>query len=334
MPDATSKGSIEAARGFLRAEAAAILEMSARLNARFDGAVAMLLAVEGKVIVTGMGKAGAVGRKVSATLTSTGTPSLFLHPAEAVHGDLGVVRGEDAVIALSNSGESEEVSRILPAIKRAGAPLIAMTGHPDSTLARYADVVLDTGAVEACPHHLAPTSSTTCMLALGDALALCVMEARGFTPEDYARFHPGGALGRRLLLRVADVMRSGDAVAVVAESATLMDAMFAITKANAGAACVVDADGRLTGLVSDGDIRRRILGGLDALHQPVADAMTRSPITISPDSLAAEGLHDFDHRTAVVGGAARRVGDMPVVDDAARPVGMLMLKDLLRAGLV
>jgi len=334
VPDVPAVSRLDEARGFLRAEADAILQMAGRLGPAFDCAVDLLLAAEGKAIVTGMGKAGAVGRKVSATLTSTGTPSLFLHPAEGIHGDLGVVTGSDVVLALSNSGESEEVSRILPALKRAGAPLIAMTGHLSSTLARAADAVLDTGAVEACPHNLAPTSTTTCMLALGDALALCVMQARGFTPDDYALFHPGGALGRRLLLRVSDVMRSGDAIAIVCEDATLVDAMFAITKANAGAACVVDENGVLTGLVTDGDIRRRILAGLDALQQPVSGAMTRNPITISPDSLAAEGLHDFDARTASVAGAPRRVGDMPVVDAGGRPVGMLMLKDLLQAGLV
>lgn len=322
------------ARRFLEIEADAIRAMAGRLDEALDRAVDLLLSAEGKVIVTGMGKAGAVGRKVAATLSSTGTPSLFLHPAEAVHGDLGVVTGADVALALSNSGESEEVSRILPAIKRVGAPLIAFTGNRDSTLARSATVALDTHAVEACPHKLAPTSTTTCMLALGDALALCVMEARGFTPEDYALFHPGGALGRRLLLRVADVMRAGDALAVVGEEASLMDAMFAITRANAGAACVVNADGILTGLVTDGDIRRRLLHGLGALNEPAAQAMTRNPITISPDSLAAEGLHTFDARTTTVSGAPRRVGDMPVVDAAGRPVGMLMLKDLLQAGLV
>jgi arabinose-5-phosphate isomerase len=322
-------------RTFLRAEADAINAMADRLDERFDEAVTLLLTTTGKTIVTGMGKAGAIGRKVAATLSSTGTPSLFLHPAEGVHGDVGVVTGADVVLALSNSGESEEVLRLLPAIKRLGAPLIAMTGRPESSLGQNAEVILDTSAVEeACPHNLAPTSTTTCMLALGDALALCVMQARGFTAEDYALFHPAGALGRRLLLRVADVMRTGDALAVVHESASVMDAMFAITRANAGAACVSGADGRLTGLVTDGDIRRLLLRDAGALSLPVSAAMNARPLTISPDDLAAEGLHVFESRTAAVQGAARRVGDLPVVDADGRPVGMLMLKDLLQAGIV
>lgn len=323
------------ARRFLNAEADAIRDMAARLDQQLDAAVALLLHAPGKAIVTGMGKAGAVGRKVSATLSSTGTPSLFLHPAEGVHGDVGVVTANDVVLALSNSGETEEVLRLLPAVKRMGAPLIAFTGRRESTLGKNADVALDTSAVEeACPHNLAPTSTTTCMLALGDALALCVMQARGFTPDDYALFHPAGALGRRLLLRVADVMRTGDALAVIGAGASVMDAMFAITKANAGAACVTGESGRLVGVVTDGDIRRLLLQDPGALQRPVSDAMSADPLTITPDDLAAEGLHVFESRTTAVQGAPRRVGDMPVVDADGRPVGMLMLKDLLQAGIV
>lgn len=321
-------------RAFLHAEADAVNAMADRLDGRFDEAVTLLLTATGKTIVTGIGKAGAVGRKISATLSSTGTPSLFLHPAEGVHGDVGVVTDADVVLALSNSGESEEVVRLLPAVKRVGASVIAMTGNRDSSLGRNAEVVLDTSAVEACPHNLAPTSTTTCMLALGDALALCVMQGRGFTPDDYALFHPAGALGRRLLLRVSDVMRCGDELAVVRQDASVMDAMFAITHANAGAACVSGAEGRLVGVVTDGDIRRLLLNDAGALTRPVSDAMSANPITIGPDDLAAEGLHTFESRTTDVHGAARRVGDMPVVDDHGRPVGMLMLKDLLQAGIV
>lgn len=321
-------------RAFLHAEADAVNAMADRLDGRFDEAVTLLLTATGKTIVTGIGKAGAVGRKISATLSSTGTPSLFLHPAEGVHGDVGVVTDADVVLALSNSGESEEVVRLLPAVKRVGASVIAMTGNRDSSLGRNAEVVLDTSAVEACPHNLAPTSTTTCMLALGDALALCVMQGRGFTPDDYALFHPAGALGRRLLLRVSDVMRCGDELAVVRQDASVMDAMFAITHANAGAACVAGAEGRLVGVVTDGDIRRLLLNDAGALTRPVSDAMSANPITIGPDDLAAEGLHTFESRTTDVHGAARRVGDMPVVDDHGRPVGMLMLKDLLQAGIV
>lgn len=333
MADPVSQ--VDDGRRFLQMEADAIRAMAHRLDDAFDGAVRLLDGMSGKAIVTGMGKAGAVGRKVAATLSSTGTPSLFLHPAEGVHGDLGVVAGADVVIALSNSGETEEVLRIVPAIKRVGAPLIAMTGGLRSTLAHSADVVLDTSAAEeACPHNLAPTSTTTCMLALGDALALCVMQARGFTPDQYALLHPAGALGRRLLLRVADIMRTGDSLAIVRDDVCLLDATFAITRANAGAACVVDADGRLTGIVTDGDIRRRIQSNPASLQRPVAEAMTPHPLTVSPEDLAAEGLHLFESRTTAIQGSQRRVGDMPVVDAEGRPVGMLMLKDLLQAGLV
>ncbi|HEY3414106.1 MAG TPA: KpsF/GutQ family sugar-phosphate isomerase [Armatimonadota bacterium] len=323
------------ARHFLSMEADAITAMAGRLNGEFDRAVALLLDTSGKAVVTGMGKGGHVGNKIAATLSSTGTPSLFLHPAEAVHGDLGVVSGSDVVIAISNSGETEEVLRILPAVKRVGAPLIAIVGNTTSTLAQKADVVLDASvAVEACPHNLAPTSTTTCALALGDALALCTMEARGFTTEQYAMLHPAGALGRRLLLRVRDVMRTGDDLAIVHGETSLLDTMFAITNANAGAACVVDADRRLTGLVTDGDVRRQLLKDASALSKPVSEAVTKMPLTVRPDDLAAEGLHTFESRTTAIEGKTRRVGDMPVVDAEGRPVGMLMLKDLLQAGLV
>jgi arabinose-5-phosphate isomerase len=322
------------ARGFLDAEACAVREMAQRLNGEFDEALNLVLEAQGKVVVTGMGKGGHVGRKIAATLSSTGTPSVFLHPAEGVHGDLGVMAPGDVLLAISNSGETDEVLRILPAIKRVGAPIIAITGNLTSTLARAADVVLDTSAEEACPHNLAPTSTTTCMLALGDALALCAMQARGFSPDDYAMIHPAGALGRRLLLRVEDVMRTGDALAVVKETTSLLDTMFAITQANAGAACVVDAEGSLVGLVTDGDMRRQLIRSENALHMPVAEVMNRTPLTISPQDLAAHGLHEFEARTAAVAGSVRRVGDMPVVDKDRRPIGMLMLKDLLQAGLV
>ncbi|HEY3265644.1 MAG TPA: KpsF/GutQ family sugar-phosphate isomerase [Armatimonadota bacterium] len=325
---------VDMARGFLDAEACAVREMAQRLNGEFDEALNLVLEAQGKVVVTGMGKGGHVGRKIAATLSSTGTPSVFLHPAEGVHGDLGVMAPGDVLLAISNSGETDEVLRILPAIKRVGAPIIAITGNLTSTLARAADVVLDTSAEEACPHNLAPTSTTTCMLALGDALALCAMQARGFSPDDYAMIHPAGALGRRLLLRVEDVMRTGDALAVVKETTSLLDTMFAITQANAGAACVVDAEGSLVGLVTDGDMRRQLIRSENALHMPVAEVMNRTPLTISPQDLAAHGLHEFEARTAAVAGSVRRVGDMPVVDKDRRPIGMLMLKDLLQAGLV
>lgn len=311
----------------LRIESEAVLRLCDRLNSSFADAVELMLGCRGRVVVTGMGKSGAIGRKLAGTLSSTGTPAIFLHPAEGVHGDLGMVTANDVVLALSNSGESEELVKILPAISRIGAKLIAMVGRTGSTLAEHAQVTLDTSVeCEACPLDLAPTASTTAALALGDALALAVMEARRFTREDYALFHPGGALGRRLLLRVRDVMRSGSALAVVKLDSALLDVMFAITEAGAGAACVVDGDGKLAGIITDGDIRRAFLGGADALDKPASEVMTPNPKTIAPDRLAMEGLRAME-------GPPRQIGEMPVLEDG-RPVGMLMLKDLVAAGIV
>ena len=246
----------------LRNEGEAILALAERLDSSFCEAVELILSCRGRLVVTGMGKSGAVARKLAGTFSSTGTPSLFLHPAEGIHGDLGMVTGQDVVLALSNSGESQEIADILPAIARIGARMIAIVGRPESTLSTYAQVILDVSVdCEACPLNLAPTTSTTAALALGDALALAVMEARHFTREDYALFHPGGALGRRLLLRVSDVMRAGGAVAIVKEDVVLRDVLFAITKAGAGAACVVDDAGKLLGIITDGDVRRALIEG-------------------------------------------------------------------------
>lgn len=318
---------IERGVATLRNEGEAILRLCDRLDGRFGDAVELILDCRGRLVVTGMGKSGAVGRKLAATFCSTGTPSLFLHPAEGIHGDLGMVTGQDVVLALSNSGESGEIVDILPAIARIGAKMIAIVGRPESTLAAHAQVVLDVSVeCEACPLGLAPTTSTTVALALGDALALAVMEARRFTKEDYALFHPGGALGRRLLLRVSDVMRTGSAVAVVTEDATLLDAMFAITNAGAGAACVVNAEGRLAGIITDGDIRRALLADENALHKPAREVMVTGPRTITPDRLATEGLRLME-------APPRQIGEMPVLVDG-KPVGMLMLKDLVAAGIV
>jgi len=312
----------------LRTEGEAVLRLIERLDESFTDAVAMILDCRGRLVVTGMGKSGAIGRKLAGTFCSTGTPSLFLHPAEGIHGDLGMVTGQDVVLALSNSGESEEITKILPALTRIGATLIAMVGRRESTLAQYAQVVLDVSVdCEACPLDLAPTASTTAALALGDALALAVMEARRFTKEDYALFHPGGALGRRLLLRVADVMRTGSAVAVVGEDVRLLEVLFAITRAGAGAACVVDGTGALSGIITDGDVRRALLADpTSALDRIAREVMNAGPKTISPDRLATEGLRMME-------GPPKQIGEMPVLEDG-RPVGMLMLKDLVAAGIV
>lgn len=321
---------LAAGRRTLAEAADALTRLSERLDGSFAAAARLLLETTGRVVVTGMGKSGLVGKKTAATLSSTGTPAFFLHPAEALHGDLGMIAaGQDVALALSYSGETDELLAILPALKRRARAVIAVTGTSNSTLARAADVCVNVSVPrEACPHNLAPTTSTTAMIALGDALAIAVMEARRFSRSDYALLHPAGALGRRLLLRVGDVMRRGDALAVIAQTATVADALFAITKAGAGAACAVDERGVLSGILTDGDVRRFLLrAGDGALRHPVADAMSRAPRVTTPEALAAEALEQF-------GADAVRLGDLPVVDAEGRPVGMLMLKDLLRAGIV
>ena len=311
----------------LRNEGEAILKLCDRLDSSFCEAVELILSCKGRLVVTGMGKSGAICRKLAGTFSSTGTPALFLHPAEGIHGDLGMVTAQDVVLALSNSGESQEIVDILPAIARLGAKMIAIAGKAESTLTSYAHVVIDVSVdSEACPLNLAPTTSTTAALALGDALALAVMEARHFTKEDYALFHPGGALGRKLLLRVRDVMRTGNAVAVVAEHVVVRDVMFAITEAGAGAACVVDDEGKLAGIITDGDVRRALLADDKALHQRAAEVMIAGPRTIGPDRLATEGLRAME-------APPKQIGEMPVVQDG-KPIGMLMLKDLVAAGIV
>jgi arabinose-5-phosphate isomerase len=316
------------------AEAAAaltVLEQRLDLSA-WACAVRLLLQTHGRVVVTGMGKSGAVGRKLSGTLASTGTPAFFLHPAEGVHGDLGMLAPEDVVIALSYSGETDEILAILPAITRLQIPLIALTAKPHSTLGRVSTVVLDVSVEkEACPMNLAPTTSTTAMIAMGDALAVSVMGARRFTQEDYARLHPAGSLGRRLTLRVADIMRTDEAMAVVSEKATVFDAVFAITQAHAGAAIVVDAERRVSGLITDGDIRRHLLHDRDVLARPASAVMTRRPGTVPSDLLAVEGLRRLEEFHPLPGS---RVGEAPVVDAQGHPLGLLMLKDLVKAGIV
>jgi arabinose-5-phosphate isomerase len=317
------------ARRVLTEEAEALCLLAERLDDEFDAVVEHLVGLTGRVVVSGMGKSGHIGRKIAATLASTGTPAFFLHPAEAMHGDLGMAAPGDTALVLSNSGESDELRALLPALKRRVTCLIAMTGRRDSTLGRAAELILDTSVPkEACPLNLAPTTSTTAMLALGDALAVAVMEARGFHSEDYAKLHPAGSLGRRLLLKVSDLIRRGDELAVVSDTVTVHDAMTAITRARAGLACIVDREGKLVGVLSDGDSRRFFVEiGPEAWDRPVTEAMTKNPRLIEGDPLAAEAMESFESGPV-------RFGDMPVVDSASRPVGVLTLKDLVRAGIM
>ena len=329
-----------AAQDKWRAEGQRVLSEAARalnrLAETLDGpgwaeAVRLILETQGRVVVTGMGKSGIIGLKLAGTLSSTGTPAQFLHPAEGVHGDLGMLQRGDLVIAFSYSGETDEILAILPALGQIGTPLIAVTGNAQSTLGGAADLVLDVSVErEACSLNLAPTTSTTAMIALGDALALTVMAARDFTSEQYSRLHPAGTLGRRLTLRVADVMRIGDAVAVVPSDCTVLEAMFAITRAHAGAAIITDAEGKVAGLLTDGDIRRHLLDNQQILSRPASDAMTAHPGVVGADLLATEGLRRLDDFHPLPG---QKAGDAPVVDADGRPVGMLTLKDLVKAGI-
>jgi len=324
---------LEEGRRVLKEAARATEIAAARLDEEtWACAVRLILATSGRVVVTGMGKSGIVGRKLVATLASTGTPALFLHPAEAVHGDLGMVRPDDLVLAFSYSGETDELLAILPSISRLGVSIIAFVGNAQSTLGRAAAVTLNCSVDrEACYLNLAPTTSTSVMLAMGDALAVSVMGARHFTPDDYAKLHPAGTLGRRLTLRVADVMRTGASVAIVAETATVLEAMLAITNAHAGAAIVVDNTGRVAGLITDGDIRRHLIDDGDLRARRAAEVMTRTPGVVTPELLATEGLRLLEEFHPLPGNS---VGEAPVVNAEGKPIGMLMLKDLDKAGLV
>jgi len=313
-------------REVLRTEGEAVLALIPRLGREFAEAVEVFYRCRGRIIVVGMGKAGIIARKISATLASTGSPSLSLHPVEALHGDLGIVGGQDAVLMISRSGESDEIKNLIPYIKRMGIPLIAITGNPDSALATHSDVTLDAAvAKEACPLNLAPTASTTAALALGDALAVALIRKRGFRPADFARLHPAGALGKRLLLKVSDLMRVGEANPVVAEETLVKDVILRITAARAGAASVVDGSGRLAGFFTDGDLRRHIEEKPETLSLPVGEVMTRRPLTIREDRLAVEALRLLGER---------RVDEIPVINERGEPVGMLDVQDLLKAGVV
>jgi arabinose-5-phosphate isomerase len=317
------------ARETLQIEIDAVVALADRIDGRFVQAVERLMACRGRVVVTGMGKSGHIGRKIAATLASTGTPAMFVHPAEASHGDLGMITPQDVVLGISNSGESEELSAILPLIKRMGVPLIAFTGKADSTLARHADVVLDTAvAKEACPHNLAPTASTTAQLALGDALAVALLDARGFKADDFARSHPGGSLGRKLLTHVGDVMRSGDGVPRVTEAAPLMDLMREMSAKGLGMSAVVDDHGRVRGIFTDGDLRRLIErsgSSTDLRSLAARDVMHANPRTVVADALAVEAADLME---------ASRITSVLVVDREGTLVGALNSNDLMRAKVI
>ncbi len=317
------------AQKVLRLEAEAILDLIPRIDADFDAAVEMILQCQGRVVMTGMGKSGIIARKISATLASTGTPSFYLHPAEGIHGDLGMVTTGDVVIALSNSGETGEVLNILPSLRRIGAKLIAMIGNSDSTLAKNSDVVLNVGVKqEACPLGLAPTASTTAALAFGDALAIALMGKHHFTSKQFAVFHPGGSLGRKLLLTVDDIMHSGNENPVVEGSSTVTEALFVITDKGLGAVSVVDENGLMIGLLTDGDIRRGLSKGVDFLSRPVTELMTRTPKSITREKLAAQALHIMESHTP------KPITVLPVVDQAGHVIGLLHMTDLVRQGVV
>ena len=307
-------------------EARALIGLKARQGEGFTRTVEAVLACTGRVVVMGMGKSGHVGRKIAATLASTGTPAMFVHPAEASHGDLGMVTAGDVVLAISNSGESDELAAILPALKRLRITLVAMTGRAGSSLARHADLVLDSGVdEEACPLNLAPTASTTAQMALGDALAVALLDARGFREEDFARSHPGGALGRKLLTHVHDLMRQGDAVPRVAPDTAFIEMMREMTAKGLGATAVVDGEGRVLGIFTDGDLRRLVESGKDLRGLTARDAMHPNPRHIRADALAVEAADLMEQA---------RITSVLVVDDAGRLVGALNTNDLMRAKVI
>lgn len=313
-------------RRTLEIERDALTGLLPRINGHFARACELMLACSGRVVVTGMGKSGHIGGKIAATLASTGTPAFFVHPGEASHGDLGMITRGDVVLALSNSGETAEIVTILPLIKRMGMPLIAMTGKPASTLAKTADVHLDVSvAKEACPLNLAPTASTTATLAMGDALAVALLEARGFTPEDFAMSHPGGALGRRLLLKIQDLMHSGAALPKVKPGTPLTAALLEMTTKGLGMTAIVDDEDRVIGVYTDGDLRRTLASGIDLRSASIDDVMTPGGKSAKPGSLAAEAVQLMEKHAITA---------LLVADDAGKLVGLIHMHDLLRAGVV
>lgn len=316
---------IERGREVIRIETEALAALGSRINGAFADAVDMIYNCKGRVILTGLGKSGLIARKIVATMNSTGTAAVFLHPADAAHGDLGVVRRDDVAICISKSGDTEEIRQLLPMFRHIGLKIISMVGNPASTLAKQSDIVLDASVKEeACPHDLAPTASTTAALALGDALAMALLDKRNFSKEDFAMFHPGGNLGKRLLLRVEEMMISGDDVPVVKQSVSLPDAIVEITSKRLGATCVVDDSGRLLGIITDGDLRRLLQRTTDIRGLTALNVASKNPKTIRKDSLAAIALEEMEDF---------KITQLIVVDGEHRPIGMLHLHDLVKAGL-
>jgi arabinose-5-phosphate isomerase len=314
------------AKTVIEIESQSVAALAGRIDATFLRAVNLLLACRGRVVVSGVGKSGHIARKIASTLASTGTPAMFVHAAEAAHGDLGMVTPADVFVAFSNSGSSPELATIVPILKREGTPLIAITGSVESPLAQAADIHLDCHVErEACPLNLAPTSSTTAMLALGDALAIACLDARGFGAQDFARSHPGGALGRRLLTRVADIMRTGNAIPTVGLEANVMDGLHEISRKQLGMTAILDAQGRLAGIFTDGDLRRLLERGADVRGTRLADVMTRTPLTIEAEALAAHAAQLLD---------ARRKNQLLVIDAERRVVGALHMHDLMAAKVI
>jgi arabinose-5-phosphate isomerase len=317
---------IKRAREVLDIEASAIRDLKQRVGRDFQKVLNLILKAKGRVVVSGMGKTGIIAQKFSATLASTGTPSLFLHTAEAIHGDLGKVTGDDTVIIISNSGQGDEMKQLLPLLKKIGSKIIALTGNTKSILAKYSNVVLDVSVKkEACPLGLAPTASTTATLAMADALAVCLLEIKGFKEKDFAFFHPGGALGRRLFLKVEDIMRTGQANPVVNEEKKVSQVLLKITQARAGSATVVDKKGRLTGIFTDGDLRRQLEVDQNLPRRKIKEVMTRNPTVVDKEMLAAEAIRILQEK---------KIDEVPVIDKNRRPIGLLDVQDLLKAGLV
>jgi len=313
-------------RAVVETEAAAVAALAVRMDESFVRACELMLTCEGRIVVIGMGKSGHIGSKIAATLASTGSPAFFVHPGEASHGDLGMITTKDVVVAFSNSGETEEILTILPLIKRLGVPLIALTGSDCSSLGKAADVHLDISVEqEACPLGLAPTSSTTVSLVMGDALAVAMLEQRGFTAEDFARSHPGGRLGRRLLLLIRDIMHSGDTLPRVGDDVQLVDALMEMSRKGLGMTAVVDQQDKLVGIFTDGDLRRAVDQGVDIYHSKVGDLMTRNGRTVGPDDLAVEALLLME---------THKINALLVMDKDNVLVGALNMHDLLRAGVV
>ncbi|MDD2689416.1 MAG: KpsF/GutQ family sugar-phosphate isomerase [Candidatus Omnitrophica bacterium] len=317
---------VKRAREVLDIEAEAIKALRKKIGSNFQKAVNLILKTRGRVVVSGMGKTGIIAQKFSATLASTGTPSLFLHTAEAIHGDLGKVTPEDVVIVISNSGSTDEMKQLLPLLKKIGAKIIALTGNTKSILAKYSDVLLDISVKkEACPLGLAPTASTTATLAMTDALAVCLLECKNFKEKDFAFFHPGGALGRRLLLKVEDIMRKGPANPIVNEEKKVSQVLLKITHARAGSATVVDKKGRLKGIFTDGDLRRHLETDVNLPKRKIREVMTLNPTVVNKDMLAAEAMRILQEK---------KIDEIPVVDKNMHPIGLLDVQDLLRAGVL